>query len=106
MRLIMTVTLLLGLAIVGMGGVAQARAMARPTHIVSRIAALRQENNLTECQEVETLAHLKIRKIQHSFVPIMWIGTLISVCGLIGIIIAPNRNHSQKAANHILHGTG
>jgi len=96
MKLIMTVTLLLGLAVVGMGYIAQVRAMARSTHIVSRIATLRQENNLTECQEVETHAHLEIRKIQHSFVPLMWVGTLISVCSLAGIITATLRERQPS----------
>jgi len=91
MKLIMTVTLLLGLAVVGMGGIAQARAMAWSTSIVSRIATLRQEDNLMECQEVATHVHLAIRKIQHSFAPLMWVGTLISVCSLVGIIVATRK---------------
>jgi hypothetical protein len=98
MKLIMIVVLLLGLVVVGMAGIAQARAMARSVNIVSRIADLRQEDNLAKCQEVETDAHQGLRKIQHSFAPIMWIGTMIAACGLVGII-ATGRKTSSKAAN-------
>jgi hypothetical protein len=74
MKLIMTATLVFGLAVSGVAFIAQAQAMARAATIVSGIADLRTADNLTEYQQVETHASRGLRKIQDSFVPIMWLG--------------------------------
>jgi hypothetical protein len=98
MKRIMTATLLLGLAVVGLAGIAKVRTMASSATIVSGIADLRQENNLTECQRVESHASRRLRKMQDSFIPIMWLGGIITVTGITGLIIAA-RTPARGTAN-------
>ena len=101
MKLIMTAVLLLGLATIGMAGIGKARTMARSASIVSGIADLRQENNLTECQQVESHVSCSLRCIQDSFAPIIWVGGLIALCGLTGIIVASRKQPRQTANNGV-----
>jgi len=95
MRLMMVFVLVLGLMTTGVAWVAQVRAIAKSTTIVSGITDLRQENNMDKCQAVENFTSRQLRGIRDSFVPLMWLGGLTATVALVGMVIASRKQKDQ-----------
>ena len=100
----MIIVMLLGVAVAATAVLSKAQATARSATIISGIADLRQENNLTECQRVEGYTSTRLRKIQDSFNPIMWLGFLVTSFGIAGLVSSTLKN-PKESANNELHVT-
>ena len=88
MKYIATFTFIVGLAIMGFSALAQIKAKAGSTHIISDISSLRQADNYEECEALCTRTSSTLRRIQDSFSPLLGLGAITAMIGLAALIMA------------------
>ena len=88
MKYIATFTLIVGLAIMSFSALAQIKAKAGSTHIISDISSLRLAGNYEECDALCARTSSTLRRIQDSFTPLLSLGAITAMLGLAVLIMA------------------
>ncbi len=95
MKLIMGMVLVIGLATVAASGLAYASAIAKSTTIICEITQL-HESNPANLEQFQSMASAKLRTIQDSFVPLMYLGGFTALLGLVGLIVSARKRDDKS----------
>ena len=88
MKMIATLTFIVGLAIMGFSALAQIQAKAGSTHIISDISSLRLADHYEECEALCARTSRTLRRIQDSLTPLLSLGAITAMLGLAALIMA------------------
>ena len=91
----MIMILMIGLATVGASVFAYASALAKSTVIICETKQLHGENP-TNLEQFKCMASSKLRTIQDSFIPLMYLGGFTALLGLIGLVVSARKRNDQS----------
>ena len=95
MKYIATFTLIVGLAIMSFSALAQIKAKAGSTHIISDISSLRLADNYEECDALCARTSSTLRRIQDGFTPLLSLGAITAMLGLAALIMAIRKQSKE-----------
>ena len=84
MKILMAIILIVGLAMLGLATLAYAHAVASSASMISDISTLRDTSGYERCEAVEIRTSQHLAKLRDETKPLMVLGALTAVLGLIG----------------------
>ena len=82
----MTIIIIIGLATLGLATLAYAHTVASSASIISDLSTLRDTSGYERCEAVEIRTSQHLAKLRDETKPLMALGALTAVLGLIGLV--------------------